>query len=256
MDGTTEPIVAVFGHPIAGNPSQFALERALVALDLDWRVLSFQVAPDQIPKALDGAEVLGIRGLILDPTLAQAAAAWNDRRQTEGEQPPGHVDCFCFQSGQLEATWQEKENLGKILRRHIETFEPASVERLWLGGLPEGDDESNLIGKEMFDDPTPLLEAPDAEDLASAKLIVVSGAADQPAILEVDDWPQGDPGRMVVDITADGRPEMNAIRELGYRTITIDDRRAHTLAGCLETWSEHPVQFEVIQEAIEEYFAV
>ena len=48
MDGTTEPIIAVIGHPIAGNPSQLALERALRAMDLDWRVLSFDVKPDDM----------------------------------------------------------------------------------------------------------------------------------------------------------------------------------------------------------------
>ena len=36
MDGTTEPIIAVLGHPIAGNPSQLALERAFAAMKLEY----------------------------------------------------------------------------------------------------------------------------------------------------------------------------------------------------------------------------
>ena len=38
MEGTTEPILVVIGNPIAGNPMQFAIERSLRALELDWRV--------------------------------------------------------------------------------------------------------------------------------------------------------------------------------------------------------------------------
>ena len=54
MDGTTEPIIAVLGHPIAGNPSQFAFESALQSMELDWRVVSFDVSPEDIPAALQG----------------------------------------------------------------------------------------------------------------------------------------------------------------------------------------------------------
>ena len=76
MDGTTEPIIAVIGHPIAGNPSQFAIERALAALELEWRVLSFDVHPDHIAAALEGFKVTGIAGVMIDPSVRPIAANW------------------------------------------------------------------------------------------------------------------------------------------------------------------------------------
>ena len=62
MDASTEPIIAVIGHPIAGNPSQFAVERALQSMDFDWRVLSFDVLPEDVASALEGFAVTGIAG--------------------------------------------------------------------------------------------------------------------------------------------------------------------------------------------------
>jgi len=76
MDGTTEPLLTVIGNPIAGNPSQFALERAIGALRLDWRVLSFDVPPENIAAALNGFSVTGISGVLIDPSVRQAASAW------------------------------------------------------------------------------------------------------------------------------------------------------------------------------------
>ena len=61
MDGITEPVVLILGHPIAGNPSQFALERAFDSMQLQWRVLSCDVSPERIGAAIVGAEVLGLQ---------------------------------------------------------------------------------------------------------------------------------------------------------------------------------------------------
>lgn len=75
-DGTTEPIIAIIGHPIAGNPSQLAIERSLLSLGMEWRVLSFDVQPQDVAKALDGFAVTGIAGVMIAPTLQQAAGQW------------------------------------------------------------------------------------------------------------------------------------------------------------------------------------
>ena len=76
MDRTTEPVIAVLGHPIAGNASQFALERAFAAMQLDWRVLSFDVKSANLQMALDGLDVLGVEGVLIDPSLSDAARQW------------------------------------------------------------------------------------------------------------------------------------------------------------------------------------
>lgn len=82
MDEATEPLIAVIGHPIAGHPAQFALERAFEHLDLDYRVASFDVAPDRLATAVDGIEVLRFRGAYLDDSVRPALADWHAKSTT------------------------------------------------------------------------------------------------------------------------------------------------------------------------------
>ena len=76
MDGTTEPIIVVIGHPIAGNPSQLAVERSLESLEMDWRVLSFDVHPSDVAAALEGFLVTGIAGVLIDASVRREASRW------------------------------------------------------------------------------------------------------------------------------------------------------------------------------------
>ncbi|MEM6980344.1 MAG: hypothetical protein AAF539_11820 [Planctomycetota bacterium] len=72
MDATTEPIIAVIGDPIGGNPTQFALETALHHQGIDARVLSFQIPESRIAMAVDGMAALGFRGVWVDRSLNKA----------------------------------------------------------------------------------------------------------------------------------------------------------------------------------------
>jgi shikimate dehydrogenase len=50
------------GQPIAGNPTQFMMERAFEAEGLDWRYLTLEVSPEQLGDAVRGIKALGFRG--------------------------------------------------------------------------------------------------------------------------------------------------------------------------------------------------
>src|SRR5687767_115370 len=50
------------GQPIAGNPTQFMMERAFEANGLDWRYLTFEVPPELLPDAVRGMKAMGFRG--------------------------------------------------------------------------------------------------------------------------------------------------------------------------------------------------
>lgn len=63
MDETTEPIIAVIGHPIAGNPTQFALETGLQAAGVDCRVFSVDLSPDKIEPALTGMFAMNFKAV-------------------------------------------------------------------------------------------------------------------------------------------------------------------------------------------------
>jgi shikimate dehydrogenase len=50
------------GQPVAGNPTQFMMERAFVAAGLDWRYLTLEVSAAQLPDAIRGMRAMGFRG--------------------------------------------------------------------------------------------------------------------------------------------------------------------------------------------------
>ncbi len=57
-----QEIVACFGQPVAGNPTQFMMERALADRGLEWRYLTLEVSPANLADAVRGARAMGFRG--------------------------------------------------------------------------------------------------------------------------------------------------------------------------------------------------
>jgi shikimate dehydrogenase len=55
-------LVAVFGQPVAENPTQVMIEAAFRDLGLDWRYLTIEVAPAHLPDAVRGMRAMGFRG--------------------------------------------------------------------------------------------------------------------------------------------------------------------------------------------------
>lgn len=62
MSHALQEIVCCMGQPVAGNPTQFMMERAFAAAGLDWRYLTLEVAPDDLPAAVRGMQAMGFRG--------------------------------------------------------------------------------------------------------------------------------------------------------------------------------------------------
>ena len=54
-------LVAVFGQPVAENPTGVMQEAAFREAGLDWRYLTIEVAPDQLDTAVLGARSMGFR---------------------------------------------------------------------------------------------------------------------------------------------------------------------------------------------------
>ena len=57
-----QEIVAVFGQPVAGNPTQYMMEKAFAQVGLDWRYLTLEVAPEDLGDAIRGMRAMGFRG--------------------------------------------------------------------------------------------------------------------------------------------------------------------------------------------------
>lgn len=61
-DSALQELVCCMGQPVAGNPTQFMMERAFVAAELDWRYLTLEVSPDNLEDAMRGLRAMGFRG--------------------------------------------------------------------------------------------------------------------------------------------------------------------------------------------------
>ncbi len=60
-----EHLTGVFGYPVAENPTCVMQQAAFDALGLQWRYLTIEVMPDNLPTALAGAKAMGFRGINL-----------------------------------------------------------------------------------------------------------------------------------------------------------------------------------------------
>lgn len=234
MDGITEPVILILGHPIAGNPAQFALERGFAALELDWRVLSSDVPPENLDKAIAGGEVLGFRGMLLDESLSH-------REDEEVVQPNclyRSPDSDCWQSGDAMSEWLEAKLTDELQSREQES------RLLWIGPA----NARFPASLRDHENQSPIAWA-SPELIEDANLIAMTDAID------IADWPQAEDFKLVVDLTNDGN-DVEAIRSLGYNVIDRLDIMVGTLTRCIECWTGRTPPVDVLTEAIEEYLAV
>lgn len=57
-----QELVGCFGFPVAENPTQAMIEPAFRDMGLDWRYLTLEVTPENLPAAVAGARAFGFRG--------------------------------------------------------------------------------------------------------------------------------------------------------------------------------------------------
>ena len=87
-----QEIVAVFGQPVAGNPTQYMMEKAFVQVGLDWRYLTLEVAPENLADAVRGMRAMGFRGCNLTIPHKVEVIQYLDRT-SEAATLMGAVNC-------------------------------------------------------------------------------------------------------------------------------------------------------------------
>src|SRR3954447_16349437 len=95
-----QELVAVFGQPVAENPTQVMIEAAFRALDLDWRYLTIEVAPADLAEAVRGARAMGFRGFNCTIPHKVAVLPLLDEL-TPAARAIGAVNCVALQGGRL-----------------------------------------------------------------------------------------------------------------------------------------------------------
>lgn len=124
-----QEIVCCMGQPVAGNPTQFMMERAFSATGLDWRYLTLEVKPEDLAEAVRGMRAMGFCGgnftiphkvsvLPLLDQLSQAAELM------------GAVNCVHIVDGKLCGENTDGKGFVQSLR---EVLDPAGKKVVLLG---------------------------------------------------------------------------------------------------------------------------
>jgi len=124
-----QPILALVGHPLSRNPTQYMLQEAFTHHNLDWRYLSVEVAPDDLGDAVRGMRAMGFCGGNCADPHKQAVIEHLDRT-SEAAGRIGTVNLLLGEDGQLVGENTEGKAVVESLRRQID---PADKRILLLG---------------------------------------------------------------------------------------------------------------------------
>jgi shikimate dehydrogenase len=128
-DSLLQPILAMIGHPVAGNPTQYMIEKAFGHHQLDWRYLSLDVAPEDLATAVRGMRAMGFAGGNCSDPHKQAILQHLDRNGQTAELS-GVVNFFVRKEDQLVGENTEGKAVLQTLARRID---PAGKQVVILG---------------------------------------------------------------------------------------------------------------------------
>ena len=60
-----QEILCCIGYPLGGNPTQYLMEKSFALAELDWRLMTAEVKPDDLAAAVAGMRALGFRGGVI-----------------------------------------------------------------------------------------------------------------------------------------------------------------------------------------------
>ncbi len=126
---SVQPILALLGHSVAGNPTQFTMERAFHHHQLEWRFLSLEVSPDLLGDAVRGMRAMGFRGGICSDPHKEAVVPLLDRLLPAAERA-GAVNCIVREDQALVGENSEGQGCLAALRKRAD---PAGKRVVLLG---------------------------------------------------------------------------------------------------------------------------
>ena len=103
-------ICCCLGDPIAANPTQYTVEKAIERAALDWRFLTCEVSADEFGDAIRGIRALGFRGVYLDAPHKPAAVELVDEL-SDAARLSGVVNCICRDGDRLRGDNTEGRGL-------------------------------------------------------------------------------------------------------------------------------------------------
>lgn len=117
------------GQPVAGNPTQFMMERAFAAAELDWRYLTLEVPADKLAAAMRGMRAMGFKGANFTIPHKVAVLEYLDELSPAAELM-GAVNCVNRVGDKLVGENTDGKGFVQSLR---ETGDPAGKKVVILG---------------------------------------------------------------------------------------------------------------------------
>ena len=264
------PLLGIIGNEIAGNPMQFAIERVLAAAGLDWRFLSFDVAPEKLGDAVRGIDALGFRGLAVAPSHAIEILGLLGRR-TPGAECSRWVDVVVRdEEGHLVGHNLIGESLieslgDDVVREGTAVVVGDAAKSLALTLLLVDRGLSRVVLRDS--DPPPDQPAftrsdlKDDEELATAR-ILIRGTAPmknlEPASFSEAQIDQLSPDCVVVDLatSASTSPMLRFAAGRGLRVVSAIDLMVMRASAAFQLWTEQQPDSALLREAFEEYLEI
>jgi shikimate dehydrogenase len=114
---TQQDVCCLMGDPVAGNPTQYMLEKAFAAADLDWRFLTFEVSADDFEAALKAVRIFDFRGVMLAPPHRGQVGPFLESA-TDAARISGQVNCILQKDGKLRGHNTEAAALRRLVEAH------------------------------------------------------------------------------------------------------------------------------------------
>lgn len=118
-DLSLQPILALLGSPVAGNPTQFMMERAFAHHGLDWRYISVEVRPEHLADAVRGMQAMGFAGGNCANPHKEAICQYLPRLGSAAEMA-GVVNLLRQEEGQLVGENTEGRAVLETIRQRID----------------------------------------------------------------------------------------------------------------------------------------
>jgi shikimate dehydrogenase len=273
-----QPIVALLGDPVGGNPTQYMIEKALAHHELEWRYLTFEVTAERLGDAVRGMRAMGFRGAHVGNPHKQAVVPLLDRVSPTAEMV-GAVNLILREDDALVGENTEGQGLLRSLRRVIE---PAGKRIVLLGAgrmaraagveLAQTQPAEILVVNRTPQHARSLVDLLGERFQVPARVVPWQGDYEVPAetdvVINATSIGQEDPDArvpveleslrpelIVADVTADP-PQTWLMREAAHRGCTTLDGLGmyiQQVAIGLRLWTGVNANCDVMREAVEEF---
>jgi len=121
-----QEIIACLGFPVAGNPTQFVMERAFNAAGVDSRCLTVDVPPAELSRAVGGISAMGFRGAVIAEPHHESVCELVDRLAPPAEML-GATDLIYREDDKLVGDQAMVRSAMELLLRHAELQDRRAV---------------------------------------------------------------------------------------------------------------------------------